>query len=171
METEQDGPHDTVASSGPTWDPEKALSQLAETQANIRARNGGREVNEAVIAEATVRRALPLAAEVLYDIMMYSPNERLRMDAAKQILDRGLGKVGEEGLIQGDKNKSPWEHFMDQCVTEVTLDEQTGQAVNARGEVLEAGYVEIRHIGAGSNSGENETNRPVRTDIDTDTSL
>lgn len=43
-----------------------------------------------------LERAAPLAAQSIVQIALYSHDERRRLDAAKYIVDRQLGRIGEE---------------------------------------------------------------------------
>lgn len=79
------------------WDPEAALRSLVtETQ-----------VMDGESPEQTMMRLFkengPIAALSICQISQHSPNERLRLDASKYVMDRVLGRIGDaDTTIESD---------------------------------------------------------------------
>jgi hypothetical protein len=61
----------------------------------------GKETEEA-LARRVFRQALPNAAAGIVDIAMNSTNDRTRLTACQYIVERNLGKVGDDVAFAGD---------------------------------------------------------------------
>lgn len=92
-----------------TWDPGRALVALKAEQDAL-----GADANEMLLTEQRLLRGAPLAADVLLHLMQYSTNERVRMDAAKSVLERVLGKPGEG--VGGGAPMDPIQKLLQQCM-------------------------------------------------------
>lgn len=57
---------------------------------------------EEQMARRIFREALPTAARAIADISRDSTNDRTRLDASKYIVERNLGKVGDDAAHVGD---------------------------------------------------------------------
>jgi hypothetical protein len=69
-------------------------------------------------ASTTIKEALPLAAKAIVALLGTTEDvsPRLRFDAAKYVLDRGLGKAGSE---EGKGN--PWDEYLDRLMGDVDV--------------------------------------------------
>jgi hypothetical protein len=61
-----------------------------------------RDETEEMMARRIFRQALPGSAAGIVDIAMNSTNDRTRLDACKYIVERNLGKVGDDAAFAGD---------------------------------------------------------------------
>lgn len=61
-----------------------------------------RDETEEQMARRIFRQALPAAASSIVDIAMNSQNDRTKLDASKYIVERNLGKVGDDAAFVGD---------------------------------------------------------------------
>lgn len=77
------------------WDPAKALLEMKQEQDDTP------DSNALLRTEERFRERAPLAADAILHIMQHSTSERLRLDAAKYIVERALGKVSDGGLGGG----------------------------------------------------------------------
>jgi len=77
---------------------------------------------EAVTANL-LRKHASKAAQAVVDIALNSENDRVRLDAAKYIIDRTLGRVGEERQRDED-GRAPWEKVFDSVLVEPPHDER-----------------------------------------------
>lgn len=64
----------------------------------------------------TLEQAAPLAAQTIVNIAMYSVNEKLRLEAARYIVDRNLGRIGDERMDSA--KSSPLEELLGDVVRE-----------------------------------------------------
>jgi hypothetical protein len=85
------------------WDPVRALSALKE-EADLFGRSAEAQTRH-VIAEAG-----PAAAAAVVFMALQSANEKVRLEAARYILDRNLGRVGEEKKSEAEVD--PLEQFL-----------------------------------------------------------
>lgn len=69
---------------------------------------------EEELAKRLLKEALPRAAMSIAHLSAHSNNERIRLDAAKYIVERNMGKLGEYGNTEGD----PWSEFLGDVVRE-----------------------------------------------------
>ena len=89
-----------------TWDPDEALASLAaETQLFL-------EEDTTDAARRIFREHTAVAAMSLVHLALHSSNERVRMDAAKTVLDRSLGPI----TATIPAGKDPFEELLDACV-------------------------------------------------------
>lgn len=79
----------------PNWLPENAASSLAMERAVHP------EENEEQTARRLLRESAPNATMAILHLAMHGTNERTRLDASKYILERVLGKVGDD-VYDGD---------------------------------------------------------------------
>lgn len=71
------------------WVPDKALEALNMEQ-------GMSEETPEELARRLLREGLPLAVSSLVHLSAHSTNERTRLDAAKSVIERNLGKPGDQ---------------------------------------------------------------------------
>lgn len=90
------------------WDPEAALESLTDEASLM---DEGQQDH----ARRLFRENLPLAAMSVIHMARFSPNERTRLDAAKYVVERVLGKVGEDMSLE----KDPFLAFLEDCTVEV----------------------------------------------------
>jgi hypothetical protein len=57
---------------------------------------------EEQMARRIFREALPMAAASIVDIASNSQNDRTKLDASKYIVERNLGKVGDDAAFVGE---------------------------------------------------------------------
>jgi hypothetical protein len=69
------------------WSVEEALASL-ETDRTVHG-----DEAETQRAERLFLEALTVSVQSVCHIAMYSPNERLRLDAAKYVIERNLGRI------------------------------------------------------------------------------
>jgi hypothetical protein len=79
---------------GDNWDPELALEALGTAKAVYGE-------DEARVAEELFRQGLPMAAMTIIHASKHSNNERLRVDAAKYVVERNLGAIKDANPLQG----------------------------------------------------------------------
>lgn len=84
---------------------------------------------EAVTANL-LRKHASKAAQTVIDIAMNSENDTVRLKAAQYIIDRTLGRVGEERQRDED-GRAPWEKVFDSVLVEPPADER------AKGKTIE----------------------------------
>jgi hypothetical protein len=126
-----------------TWDPEAALVQLAKEQAAIKEVSGSGEGEELLdifaLGEAKLVKGLPLAVETLSHIMTYSPNERLRLEAAKYMIDRNLGKTGSDSLRGKGDEIDPLQKLLGESVVSTGLSalEAAKRAADAAQQIVD----------------------------------
>jgi hypothetical protein len=70
------------------WDPENKLTALAD---EINLSDG----NETEAAKRIFKESAVLAAQAICHIAVYDDNSRVRLDAAKYVVERNLGKLGD----------------------------------------------------------------------------
>jgi len=99
-----------------TWDPARALLELKQEQDAL-----GADFNEAALTERRLRTHAPIAADTLVHLMQYSSSERIRLDAAKTIMDRVLGKVSDAGLMSNGGELDPFQQLLNQCIVDTKL--------------------------------------------------
>lgn len=85
---------------------------------------------EAVV-QAKLRKAAPNAANAIIDLALNSENDRIRLDAAKYILDRTLGKIPDAN--PAGTQAAGWEQIIDSVLVEPSAnDRASGQAIQPR---------------------------------------
>lgn len=83
---------------------------------------------EAVTA-ALLRKHASHAAQTVIDIAMNSENDNTRLKAAQYIIDRTLGRVGEERNRDED-GRAPWEKVFDSVLVEPPAEQRAlGKAI------------------------------------------
>jgi hypothetical protein len=86
------------------WDPDEALASLKmERQVTSES--------EEVIARRIFRENLVQATQAICHLATYGLNEKIRLDAAKYVVERGLGRLGEDA-----GNEDPFETLLAECV-------------------------------------------------------
>jgi hypothetical protein len=106
------------------WDPGRALLQLKEEQ------DSNLDSNDILRTEERLRKNGPIAAEALIHLAQYSTNERIRLEAAKHLLDRVLGKP-QEGGLNPTKTVNPLEALLSQITSTTSSDPTPGHGYDA----------------------------------------
>lgn len=96
--------------SSDEWVPDDALENMIME----------REYHPGETAPKTSKRLMeenaPVVAQSMIHLALHSQNERTRLDAGKYILDRVMGRVGEEILPKED---SPIEQFISEVANDI----------------------------------------------------
>ena len=92
------------------WDPDTALTALADEA-------GVMDYSPAEQATKVFEQGVALAATSIMHIAMHSPNEKLRLDASRYVVDRLLGRVGEEKVTSTAKD--PFEALLGDVIMQV----------------------------------------------------
>ena len=92
------------------WDAELALKSLV-----FEAEMHGE--SEQQTASRVFRENLPLAAQAICHVARYAPNERIRLDAAKYVVERNLGRLAD---VQPTSTEDPFEKLLAEVVVETT---------------------------------------------------
>ena len=92
------------------WDPDRALEDLTQ-EIKIDGDDNAR------IAKRLMHENLPIAAMAICHVAQYADNDRLRLDAAKYIVERNLGRTAD--VIPPD-SEDPLEKLLDGVIIEVT---------------------------------------------------
>jgi len=93
------------------WDPDKALADL-ETEVSL-------DDGDFVAAtERIFKENAIVAAKSIVHLAVACTNERLRLDAAKYVVDRNLGRIGDTDPLQKQEN-DPFAKFLASAVREV----------------------------------------------------
>lgn len=71
------------------WDVEAALQDAVKNQTLLNQSYEDQTRN-------VIEEAAPAAAQSICGLALYSTNERIRLDAAKYVCDRVLGRIGDE---------------------------------------------------------------------------
>jgi hypothetical protein len=100
-----------------TWDPDLAIQELLAERAydgiNLAASDQG-TTNE--ITKRILREAAPMAAKALVHLAQFADSDRIRMQAATYIVDRNLGRLGDNTVVA---EKDPFEELLAKCIVEV----------------------------------------------------
>jgi hypothetical protein len=91
------------------WDPDAALISLTVEADELD------EGDVTATAERLLRHALPGATASLVNMALYGTNERLRLDACKEVLNRCLGTVNAIDPLA--RAKDPLERLMDELMS------------------------------------------------------
>lgn len=84
------------------------------------------------VAEAMLRRQATKAVKVVVDIAMNSDNDKLRLDAAKYVLDRVLGRPDAKSALEPTE-KAGWQEIIESTLVEPShADRKAGQAIERR---------------------------------------
>jgi hypothetical protein len=89
----------------PNWN---ALSQLKQLEEDPSM--DGHEGNVLEAATRVFQDHLVLATQSICHMALYGENERLRLDAAKYVVDRNLGRIGEANPLT--RGKDPLEELL-----------------------------------------------------------
>lgn len=89
------------------WVPEEALDSLV-TERTMRE-----EESEEQLARRLLRENAGIAVHSIVHVAIHGTNERSRLDASKYILERVLGRVGDDAFGQPD---SPIQSFVDEVI-------------------------------------------------------
>jgi hypothetical protein len=92
------------------WDPARALVELKAQQDVVG------DTNELILTSQRLLRGAPIAADVLVHLSQYGSTERIRLDAAKYLLDRVLGKSTDGLAPEGVRD--PFQLLMEQCIVD-----------------------------------------------------
>lgn len=92
------------------WDSDEAINALKME------RTVNPSETEEELARRIIRENLPAAASAIAHLAIHSPSEKTRLEAARYIVDRNLGKIGDERTF-GDKD--PWDELLADCVKTV----------------------------------------------------
>lgn len=71
--------------------------------------------SQAKLAQQIFEDNAGLAAEIVCDIMVNSPNEKTKLMAAKYVADRVLGRVGEQKVAESE---NPWDNLFNSVIRE-----------------------------------------------------
>lgn len=86
---------------------------------------------EAVV-QSKLRKAAVDAVGTVIDIAMNSENERLRLDAAKYLIDRTLGRI-PDALITSGSEQAGWEKIVNSTLVEPSAEQRaSGRAIEPR---------------------------------------
>lgn len=81
------------------------------------------------VTQNLLRKHASKAAEAVIDIAMNSESDAVRLRAAQYIIDRTLGRVGEERQRDED-GRAPWEKVFDSVLVEPPHEERAqGKAI------------------------------------------
>jgi hypothetical protein len=83
------------------WDPEEVVRSM---EFETRMDEDGDAPDYHKTTQRLLTEYLPHAAHSLIHLGLYSTNEKIRLDAAKEILNRGLGKVTDQGIHDEDND-------------------------------------------------------------------
>jgi len=83
------------------------------------------------IAQKRLRQLAPDAVNVIVEIMNHSENDKTRLDAAKYVLDRALGKIEAPATESG--TRPAWQDIIDSVIVEPNAAARAaGQAIERR---------------------------------------
>lgn len=91
------------------WDPKHALEALTEEQEVM-----GETVEDQ--AKRIFRDALPVAAMAVVHLAQYSGNEKTRLEAARYVVERNVGRLQDMAIVGID---DPMAALMAEIVTEL----------------------------------------------------
>jgi hypothetical protein len=104
-------PHGNPNPSTP-WDADEAIEALAME------RSVDPSLTEVDLARKILLENLPAAVQGLVHIAIHGGNESLRLNAQKYIIERNMGKVGDDNI----KPVETWEEFVNLTITSVEDD-------------------------------------------------
>ncbi len=93
---------------GHSWDPDEAIDTLKLERSM--------DESEAATAQRIFVENLPAAAQSIAHTAIYSTNERLRLDAAKYVVERVMGRVKD---VDPMGNVDPFAELLASCVNSV----------------------------------------------------
>jgi hypothetical protein len=99
----------TPTTPGAKWDPDQAIENL-KMERSVRPSESEEEVTKRIFKENA-----PIVAQSLVQVAMHSPSESMRVQAGKYVIDRVLGKIGDDN--KGDDD--PIRTFIESMMTEV----------------------------------------------------
>ena len=73
------------------WDPDSIIDALADEKSAF-------EMSDPQLAEKILKENSAMCAQAIVRIAVHSPNEKMRLDASKYVLERVLGRVTEQGI-------------------------------------------------------------------------
>lgn len=85
------------------WEPDKIIDALAEEKSAF-------ELSDPALAEKILKENSAMCAQGIVRIAIHSPNEKMRFDAQRYVLDRVLGRITEKGL---NTAKNTFEEIME----------------------------------------------------------
>jgi hypothetical protein len=62
------------------------------------------------------KESLPGAAASIAYLAMYDNNPRIRLEAAKYVVDRNLGRISDAAALLGGKEKPEWEKLVSNSI-------------------------------------------------------
>jgi len=78
------------------WNVEDALRSL-EIEKSVHHDEDAKDIADRIYDENVVASALAIS-----HLAIHSPNEKIRMDAAKYVTERVMGRIGDEKATEGD---------------------------------------------------------------------
>lgn len=103
-----------------TWVPEEALQNLT-LERQFRPSETPEEMAERILKEN-----LPIAAQSVVQLAVHSKSERIRLDAARYVIERNLGRVEVGRQLEAASN--PWDDLYDKVLVEVDQADMKGRA-------------------------------------------
>ena len=94
------------------WNPQAALNALTCE------RTVGVEETEEDISRRLFRENLPMATLAITHLAQHAPNERVRLDAAKYVVERNLGRIQDANPFS---TEDPFERLLAEVVRESNL--------------------------------------------------
>jgi hypothetical protein len=99
------------------WDADRAMKALAEESTTF-------NLTPEQLADKLLEEALPVAVSSVVQLASYGETEKMRFDASRYIIDRGLGTPTQVGALQ-IKAGDPLERLLADCVEWNTTANQT----------------------------------------------
>lgn len=93
------------------WDPHRMLASLTDER-DVRG-----EVDEVSTADRIFRENLPMAAQAIVHTAIHSTNDKLRLDAARYVVERSLGGIAH--VIPKTSSNDPFTELLADVVSEV----------------------------------------------------
>lgn len=92
------------------WIPDDALESMI-MERSVHTKEDNKALSRRLIDENS-----PVVAHSMIWLAVHSPSERVRLDAGRYLLDRNLGRVGEE---QGDQKDSPITELLESVLADI----------------------------------------------------
>jgi hypothetical protein len=96
------------------WDPDQALADLVDESALD-------DGDHHAAAERIFREHATVAAKAICHMAVHCSNDRLRLDAAKYVVDRNLGRIGDTDPLRAAGN-DPFMQFLKAVTQEATAE-------------------------------------------------
>lgn len=117
-------PADAMSDNDRSWIPDAAIEGLKME----RSLNPGETDIE--LTRKLFRESAPAAATAIVHVALYGQNEKIRVDAAKYVVERVLGRPGEENA----NGRSPLEELMEGVIKQEVPEGTTAAERHANGE-------------------------------------